>query len=58
MMHYMVPAKSGQVLTKDFFDGIAARYGFKKKYKARACPDSSGFIKGAFYGQRRFSDSR
>jgi len=54
----MVPAKSGQVLTKDFFDGIAARYGFKKKYKARACPDSSGFIKGAFYGQRRFSDSR
>jgi hypothetical protein len=36
------------VLTKDFFDGIASATA-SKKYKVR-------FIKGAFYGQRRFSD--
>jgi hypothetical protein len=36
------------VLTKDFFDGIAALR-LQKKYKVR-------FIKGAFYGQRGFSD--
>jgi len=29
MMHFMVPAKSGQVLTKDFFDGCPVEAAFQ-----------------------------